>query len=79
MACDPDTLMADAKCFQCGITGTMQDAIEVLLLCAILDGDTSLSCDPNELSKQASCLFACIPPGAFEAVKVSLLCQIAAG
>jgi len=78
MACDPQTLLNDARCFQCYGSGVMFDAMEVVLLCAILDGDTSMACDPQSLLSQANCLLCTIPPGAFAAVRVSLLCQIAA-
>jgi hypothetical protein len=78
MACDPNTLLAQAKCFNCNISGAMFDAVEIVLLCAINDGGT-VACDPQTLISQASCLFTCIPPGMMPAVKLSLLCQILTG
>ena len=57
----------------------MFDAMEVVLLCAILDGETGMACDPQTLISQANCLLCTVPPGMWEAIKVSLLCQIAAG
>lgn len=57
----------------------MFDAMEVVLLCAILDGETGMACDPQTLISEASCLLCTVPPGMWEAIKVSLLCQIAAG
>jgi hypothetical protein len=78
MACDPNTLLAAAKCFDCGMSGIMFDAVEIVLLCAIRDG-TSLACDPQTLLAQASCILSCIPPGAMPAVKLSILCQITGG
>ena len=78
MACDPQTLVNNARCFQCYGQGEMFDAMEVVLLCAIIDGDTSMACDPQTLLDQASCLLCTIPPGMFPAIRVSLLCQIAA-
>ncbi len=56
----------------------MFDAMEVVLLCAILDGETGMACDPQTLISQANCLLCTVPPGMWEAIKVSLLCQIAA-
>ena len=76
MACDPNTLIAAAKCFECNISGLMYDAVEIVLLCAIRDG-TASSCDPQTLVTQASCIIGCIPPGMMPAVKLSLLCEIA--
>ncbi len=57
----------------------MFDAMEVVLLCAILDGETGMACDPQTLISEASCLLCTVPPGMWEAIKVSLLCQIAGG
>jgi hypothetical protein len=76
MACDPNTLLAQAKCFDCALSGIMFDAVEIVLLCAIRDG-VVLACDPQTLITQANCIITCIPPGAMPAVKISLLCQIA--
>jgi len=53
----------------------MFDAVEILLLCAIRDGET-LSCDPQALITQASCILGCIPPGMMPAVKLAILCDI---
>jgi|KBSSwiStaDraftv2_1062776.scaffolds.fasta_scaffold2398224_1 hypothetical protein len=75
MACDPNALVDAAKCFDCGMSGVMFDAVEIVLLCAIRDG-TALACDPQTLLAQASCILTCIPVGMMPAVKVSLLCQI---
>ena len=75
MACDPNVLVEQAKCFQCALTGDLFAAVDILLLCAIRDG-TGLSCDPQALAAQASCIRACIPTGMLAAVKLSLLCQI---
>ena len=76
MACDAQALLAAAKCFECKYQGLMYDAVEVVLLCAIRDGE-SPDCDPDALLAEASCLLCTIPPGAFPAVKLSLLCDIA--
>ncbi len=78
MACDPNTLINGARCFECYGMGRMFDAMEVVLLCAIVDGNTSMACDPQTLMSQANCLLCTIPDGMWEPIKVSLLCQIAA-
>ncbi len=78
MACDPQTLINDARCFECYGMGRMFDAMEVVLLCGIVDGNTSMACDPQTLLSQANCLLCKIPDGMWEPIKVSLLCQIAA-
>lgn len=76
MACDPNTLLDAAKCFECNLTGDLYAAAEIVLLCAIRDRTTQ-SCDPQTLAAQASCIRGCIPLGMMPAVKLSILCQIA--
>lgn len=76
MACDPNTLIAQAKCYDCNFTPGMFAAVEIVLLCAIRD-KTPITCDPQTLITQANCIIGCIPPGMMPAVKIALLCQIA--
>jgi hypothetical protein len=76
MACDPNTLISQSRCFECFLTGNMAAAVEIVMLCAIRDGET-VSTDPQTLAAQASCIQACIPIGMLPAVKLSLLCDIA--
>jgi hypothetical protein len=76
MACDPNTLLEQAKCYQCALTGDLFPAVEIVLLCAWRDGGT-LSCDPQSLVAQASCIRSCIPLGMMPAVKTAILCDIA--
>lgn len=76
MACDINTLLAQAKCYQCVMVGDLYPAVEIVLLCAMRDG-TELPCDPQTLVAQASCIRGCIPPGMMAAVKLALLCDIA--
>jgi len=76
MACDPNTLLDQAKCFQCNLSGDMFMALEIVLLCKIRDGTTS-NCDPATLIAEASCIRCSLPLGSMSAVKVALLCQIA--
>lgn len=75
MACDTTTLLEQAKCYQCLLTGDLFPAVEIVLLCAWRDGDT-ISCDPQALVAQASCIRSCIPLGMMPAVKTALLCDI---
>jgi hypothetical protein len=64
MPCDSATLLASAQCFfACG-DRALEDALEIVLLCAIRDGDTELACDPSALVAEAQCLLHCIPQGA---------------
>ena len=76
MPCDPNTLLAQSKCYQCLLTGDLFAAVEIVLLCAWRDG-TVLSCDPQTLVAQASCIRSCIPFGMMPAVKLAILCDIA--
>jgi hypothetical protein len=78
MACDPNTLLAQARCYQCLLTGDLFPAVEIVLLCAWRDR-TVLACDPQTLVAQASCIRSCIPYGMMPAVKAALLCDIASG
>ena len=75
MACDPNTLLAQATCYQCLLTGDLFPAVEIVLLCAWRDGET-LSCDPQNLVSLASCIRSCIPLGMMPAVKTAILCDI---
>lgn len=69
--CDPDTLLAAAKCFECIPPGA-QAQVQTYLL-AVLAG---ASLDPNVLLEQAKC-FRCLD-GWHAQVQTYLLCQIAA-
>ena len=77
MACDPNQLLEDSKCFSCkyGSLWSLYAAVEIRLLCAIRDGE-NLPCDPDFLANEARCIMHCIPPGAMEAVKLRILCDI---
>jgi hypothetical protein len=75
MACDPATLLQQSTCFQCINSGLLFAAVEIVILCAIRDGET-VPTDPQALISQANCILACIPPGAMSAVKLAILCDI---
>lgn len=79
MSCDAQALADSINCLQATIWPQLGEAVEIVLLCAILDGTPMSSCDPQYLIEQAKCIYATIPPGAMQAVKLSLLCQIAGG
>lgn len=76
MTCDPNTLLAQAKCYDCNLSPGMFAAVEIVLLCAIRDG-TAIDCDAQSLLTQASCILSCIPPGMMPSVKLAILCDIA--
>ncbi len=78
MSCDPNQLLELIDCFETKVWGSLANAVEVVLLCAIRDG-TPLACDPQTLIDQANCLLTTIPPGAYQPIKLALLCQILAG
>ncbi len=80
MACDPNELLEDAKCYLSCFTGEMYEAAMIYLLCKIRDSET-VECDPAVIASDPdfTCIMTCIPRGARAAVIVSLLCDIAAG
>lgn len=69
--CDPNALMAQAKCLEC-IPPGLQAEVQTFLLAVIAGG----SLDPNVLMAQAKC-FRCID-GMHPEVQTYLLCQILA-
>ncbi len=77
MACDPDALLDQAKCHLCLIPPGMMETVEVVLLCAIRDGNI-IGCEPQELIDQSFCLWCKLGPipGAIGALKVSILCDL---
>lgn len=77
MACDPNQLLEDSKCFSCKYDSIwdLYSAVEIRLLCAIRD-EENLPCDPDFLANEARCILRCIPPGAMQAVKIRILCDI---
>lgn len=75
ISCDPNDLMAAAKCFKC-IPGGMQNEVIIYLLANILNAETGASMEPSYLMEKAKC-FKCIPAGMQAEVETYLLCQIA--
>jgi hypothetical protein len=72
VACDSNSLIDAAKCFQQCIPLGMQAAVQTMLLAQIA-GDTR---SPSDLANAARCFFDCIPPGEQMAVQNYLLCAI---
>lgn len=77
MACEPSTILSQGACFQCLLTGNLIVAAEIVLLCALRDGEP-IPTDPQALVSRAGCILACIPTGMLNAVKLAILCDIAA-
>jgi hypothetical protein len=76
-ACDPQSLLTSAAC-QLGCLSSKQlKAIQVTLLCAILNGGPVMTCDPPTLLSNAKCLM-CLEPWQLDAIAIYLLCQILA-
>ena len=77
MPCDVQALVTAAACDLCSIPAGLVDYVELALLCAIRDGDTTMACDPQTLVSEANCLSCSIPVGLVKFVKLALLCEIA--
>jgi hypothetical protein len=72
VACDPQSLLQAAKCFEnCTLAG-QRDAIKIYLLALI----AGVNPDPVALMEAARCL-TCLQPGQAQAVQTYLLCTIA--
>jgi len=79
MPCDVDTIIEDSTCVECFIPVGLQPAALLVILCAIRDGDTSMSCDPQAIIDEASCLQCQIPDGMMFPALISVACAIAQG
>lgn len=69
MSCDPTTLLADGKCFDCLSAGE-KSTIELALLAQIA-GSTAT---PSELLNAGKC-FDCLGKGEKSTIEVQLLCE----
>lgn len=69
ISCDPASLVAAARCFEC-IPESMQKPVELYLLAVAAGG----SLDPATIVKAAKC-FSCIPKSERQSVENYLLCQ----
>jgi hypothetical protein len=72
MACDTQTLLAIANCFNCVPPGQWQ-LLRIALLCRISQGVT-LACDPQTLLSEAAAFN--IPGGQMQLLELALLCRI---
>ena len=77
VACDPQSLVSAAACFDL-LPVQIQVAILARLACAIRDGDT-VACDPQALVTDAQCIIQCVPPGMNFSVLIPIFCAIANG
>jgi len=74
MACDYQSILAAAKCFECIPPGAQQ-GIQTYLLSQISGASTN----PTALMNAARCIASCIPPGMLNEVKTRLLCEVVDG
>lgn len=71
--CNPDALVADAKCISTCIPDGSKLAVLISLFCKV----AGMNCDPDSLVSDAKCIITCIPPGLYLPILVNLACQIA--
>lgn len=79
MPCDAQELLDAIPCDLCRIPVGLVDYVELVLLCAIRDGDSSMACDAQSLLDEANCLMCRISPGQVRYAKLGILCDINAG
>lgn len=78
LVCEPDDLMAEARCLNSCIPPGMELSVVIYLLTEILlSQDPMADIGTNNLLRQSRCFNSCIPPGSQLAVANYLLCQIA--
>lgn len=70
--CDPDTLVADARCIDHCIPDGSKLAVLISLFCKV----ANMNCDPDSLVADAKCIITCVPPGMYLPILVNLACQI---
>ena len=74
--CDLVESIADSSCLDCRLGGAMNDAVDLVLWCAIRDGET-INTNIDALLEQARCLLCVIPLGMLSLVKLKVMCDIA--
>lgn len=79
ISCTSESLAVAAQCLECKIPRGFTPYIKLALLCAIVNGDTSMACDSQSLVDAAKCLECKIPLGFVPFIEIYLLCQIASG
>jgi hypothetical protein len=75
VTCTPTSLEAAAKCFV-SLSSLQLKEIQIRLLCAIINGETSMVCTPTVLMANATC-FVSLSAQQMDAIMTYLLCQIA--
>jgi hypothetical protein len=79
VACDSTSLLNNAKCIFGCVPPGMAKAIQIALLCNIVNGTVMTDCSAQNLVTQAACFLPCIAAGAADSIIIYLLCQIASG
>lgn len=75
MPCDPQSLITDAVCIECGTSKGMEMAIMISLAAQI----AGVSTDPASLITNSLCIQCRIPDGMEYAVMIKLACDILNG
>lgn len=77
MACDPQTLMDEAKCLECKFTPGMLGYIQVQLLVDLLLAlNPAADVTPESLIDRAKCWECKVAPGQVQYLIAELLCEI---
>ncbi len=74
--CTPTALSSAATCFK-GYGIPLLKAMQIVLICKKLNGETVTDCDPDTLADEAKCYLASMSLADMEAAIVYLLCQLA--
>jgi len=74
--CDTQTLIDEAKCFECLVSHGERDLAKLALLVRVLKQlDPSFVLDINSLMSEANC-FECLMAGQRQLATLALLCRI---
>lgn len=73
--CTPTALSSAATCYK-GYDIPLLKAMQIVLLCHKLNGETMVDCDPDALAEEANCYLASMSVADMEAAIVYLLCQL---
>lgn len=74
ISCEPNDLLAEAKCFKCIPAGAQNEVI-IYLLSKILEDATGTATTPADLITASAC-YKCIPQGMQLEVITYLLCSL---
>lgn len=78
-SCSVQELADDAACFFAVALPGISEALELTLLCRILQAiDPVASCDVQSLMDEANCFFPVVKGGEWKALQLQLLCNISA-